>query len=150
MLTMAYNGVELEANMAGLAPQNVEQALRDASCGDQKKIQAATKKLQEWETQTQYFSHLMTVFISFNSPFEVRQLAAIQLKNGIARYWRKSSKNVIRDKEKEHIRSICLDAGVNEPDYRLVLQNALMIAKIVRFDYPKEWSVKNDCVVSGI
>lgn len=147
---MTFNGVELEANMAGLAPQNVEQALRDASYGNQAKMQAATKQMLEWETQTQYFSHLMTVFISFNSPFEIRQLAAIQLKNGIAKYWRKSAKNVIRDKEKEHIRAICLDAGVNERDHRLVLQNALMIAKIVRFDYPREWSVKINCVVSGI
>ena len=147
---MAYNGVELEANTAGLVQQNVEQALRDAAYGDQRKIQAATKQLQDWETQTQYFSHLMAVFVSFNSPLQVRQLAAIQLKNGIAKYWRKSARNVIRDKEKEHIRSICLDAGVNEPDHRLVLQNALMIAKIVRFDYPREWSVKINCVLSGI
>ena len=147
---MAYNRVELEANMAGLTPQNIQQALRDASQSDQIKIQAATRQLQEWETQTQYFSHLMAVFVSFNSPIEVRQLAAIQLKNGIAKYWRKSAKNVIRDEEKEHIRSICLDAAVNEPDHRLVLQSALMIAKIIRFDYPREWSVKIICVVCGI
>lgn len=28
---------------------------------------------------------------------------------------------------------------MNEADHRLALQNALVIAKVVRFDYPNDW-----------
>ena len=138
---MAYSSgysalVELEAPTV---LQNVEGVLRDAASVDQARIRHATEQLQKWEKQNGYYSHLMTIFTSSNVPSGVRYLVAIQLKNGTAKYWRKSSTHVITDQEKTYIRSVCLDAGTDEPNHRLVLQIALMIAKIIRFDYPKDW-----------
>lgn len=132
-----YSGpVELEAPTV---LQNIQGVLRDAASADQARIQHATKQLQKWEKENDYYSHLMTIFTSSNVPSEVRYLVAIQLKNGTAKYWRKSSANVITDQEKTYIRSVCLDAGIHEHDHRLVLQIALMVAKIIRFDYPRDW-----------
>jgi transcription termination factor NusB len=70
---------------------------------------------------------------------EIRYLSAIQLKNGIDKYWRKAATNAIKKEEKALIRSRCLEYTVREPDHRLALQNALIIAKIIRFEFPHDW-----------
>jgi hypothetical protein len=72
-------------------------------------------------------------------PREVRYLAVIQLKNGIDKYWRKSSHSGIKLKEREEIRSHLLEGCLNEADPQLALQNALAISKVVRIDYPHDW-----------
>ncbi len=74
-------------------------------------------------------------------PIEVRYQAIIQFKNGIDKYWRKSSPNAVTKNEKAQIRTVCIANGLNEPDQRLALQNALSIGKIFRFDYPHDWYV---------
>ena len=43
--------------------------------------------------------------------------------------------------DKLDIRSRLLESAVNEADQRLALQNALVVAKIVRFEFPNDWSV---------
>lgn len=72
-------------------------------------------------------------------PLEVRYLAIIQLKNGIDKYWRKTASNAVDKNDKAVIRTRLLESGVNEADQRLALQNALVIAKIVRFEFPNDW-----------
>lgn len=37
------------------------------------------------------------------------------------------------------IRSRALDYGIKEPDRCLALQNALVVAKIVRYEFPHDW-----------
>lgn len=41
--------------------------------------------------------------------------------------------------DKDAIRARLLESGLSEPDDRLALQNALVIAKIARFEYPTDW-----------
>jgi hypothetical protein len=72
-------------------------------------------------------------------PSEVRYLAIIQLKNGIDKYWRKTSINAISLEEKEEIRKHLLEGGIAEAEQNLALQNALVVAKVVRIDYPLDW-----------
>ena len=72
-------------------------------------------------------------------PINVRYLAIIQLKNGIDKYWRKTAANAVSKDERALIRSRLLSSGFSEIDRRLLLQNALMTAKIVRFEYPNDW-----------
>lgn len=79
------------------------------------------------------------MFLDKTLPLEVRYLSIIQLKNGIDKYWRKTAKNAITKEEKVVIRSRLYESGVNEADERLALQNALVVAKIIRLDYPTEW-----------
>ena len=136
------NGViELPGEANPLNAQNLFQVLTSASSADQQQVKTGAQQLQNWEKQPGFYSSLQSVFVDTSLPVEVRYLSAIQLKNGIDKYWRKTASNAIKKDEKALIRSRCLQAGINEPDHRLALQNALVIAKIVRFEYPNDWSV---------
>lgn len=138
MLTM--NGIiELPGEANPLNNQNLFQVLTNAASANQQQVKTGTQQLQNWGKQPGFYSSLQSIFIDTSLPVEVRYLSAIQLKNGIDKYWRKTASNAIKKEEKALIRSRCLDAGINEPDHRLALQNALVVAKIVRFEYPNDW-----------
>lgn len=95
--------------------------------------------------------------MDFTLPVEVRYLSIIQLKNGIDKYWRKTaskyawdlenylgyqlinSSSAIKLEEKLRIKTRALETGVIEPDRHLALHNALMIAKIMRYEFPLDW-----------
>jgi hypothetical protein len=136
------NGVtELPGEANPLNNQNLFRVLTSAASSIQQQVKTGAQQLQNWEKQPGFYSSLQSVSIDTSLPVEVRYLSAIQLKNGIDKYWRKTATNAIKKDEKTLIRSRCLDAGINEPDHRLALQNALVVAKIVRFEYPNDWSV---------
>jgi len=69
----------------------------------------------------------------------IRLLAIILLKNGIDKYWRQTAKHAIKPPEKQLIRSRLLQGSVDEEDKTLGLHNALVVAKVVRIDYPNVW-----------
>lgn len=71
----------------------------------------------------------------------MRLLAVIQLKNGIDKQWRVlgQPKAVIKDDEKNSIRQNLFRGTTHEPDKTLSLHNALVVAKVVRLDYPAHW-----------
>lgn len=79
------------------------------------------------------------MYLDKTLPTEIRYLAIIQLKNGIDKYWRKSAANPIASEEKVGMRSRLLEGAVGEADMQLALQNALMVSKVVRIDYPLDW-----------
>ena len=136
------NGVvELPGEANPLNAQNLFQVLTNSASADQQQVKTGTQQLQNWEKEPGFYSSLQDIFIDTSLPVEIRYLSTIQLKNGIDKYWRKTATNAIKKEEKAVIRSRCIDAGINEPDHRLALQNALVVAKIVRFEYPNEWSV---------
>jgi hypothetical protein len=78
-------------------------------------------------------------YLDKSLPSEIRYLAIIQLKNGIDKYWRKTSTNAIQPEEKAQIRSQLLGSGIAEAETSLALQNALVVSKVVRIDYPLDW-----------
>lgn len=80
------------------------------------------------------------MYLDKSLPTEIRSLAIIQLKNGIDKYWRKYATNAICDEDKLGIRAQLFRGGIEEPETRLAKQNALVISKIVRSDYPLAWS----------
>lgn len=41
--------------------------------------------------------------------------------------------------EKHKIKTKALQAGIVEPEIKLARQNAFMIAKILRFEFPQDW-----------
>jgi hypothetical protein len=45
----------------------------------------------------------------------------------------------VHKEDKAVIRARLLESGVNEADQRLALQNAIVIAKIVRYEFPNDW-----------
>jgi Importin-beta N-terminal domain len=113
--------------------------LKGAASSSQQQIQTSTKQLQTWETQKHFYVYLQSAFIDRRLPLEVRYIAITQLKLGIDKYWRKTAVNAVPKEDKEAIRSRLLESGVNEADGRLALQNALVIAKVVRYEFPNTW-----------
>lgn len=136
--TMSFM-IEAPAEVNPLTDKILHNVLVSASSSDPTQIQTGTKQLQQWETQKGYYSLLQSVFIDKSLPLEVRYLAIIQLKNGIEKYWRKTAANAVDKEDRTLIRSRLLESGVNEADARLALQNALLAAKIIRFEYPNDW-----------
>lgn len=39
-----------------------------------------------------------------------------------------------------------LEAGIFEPERQLALQNALMVAKILRYEFPHDWYASHDSI----
>ncbi|PYI13913.1 putative importin 11 [Aspergillus violaceofuscus CBS 115571] len=131
--------IELAGEANPLTPHNVLNALILAASSTQQQVQTGTQQLQNWEKQEMYYTYLQDVFLDQSVPSEVRYLAIIQLKNGIDKYWRKTATNAIKKEEKEQIKLRALQAGVVEPAPLLALHNALMLAKIMRYEFPQDW-----------
>jgi hypothetical protein len=54
-----------------------------------------------------------------------------------------TNESAIKPEEKNHIKTRALEAGIVEPAPLLALHNSLMIAKIMRFEFPQDWYVKS-------
>lgn len=131
--------IEVPGEVNPLSIETLYRTLTAAASSHPHQIKSGTLQLQHWEKQPGYYSCLQTIFTDFSLPLEVRHLCIIQLKNGIDKYWRKTAPNALKKEEKDQIRARSIESGTREPDIRLALQNALMIAKIVRYEYPLEW-----------
>jgi len=133
--------IEAEGETVPLSVQDIFQTLVKTSGPSvtQQSLQISTKQLQNWERTPGYYSLLQDVYSDFSLDDGVRLQAVIQLKNGIDKHWRKTSTHPIQKSEKEKIRSKAFEVGVQEPKKHLALQNALMLAKIVRFEFPHDW-----------
>ncbi|GER55787.1 ARM repeat superfamily protein [Striga asiatica] len=70
---------------------------------------------------------------------DVRLMASVYLKNSINRYWRHRRDSMgTSNEEKVHLRQKLL-SHLREENYQISLTLAVLISKIARFDYPKEW-----------
>lgn len=81
------------------------------------------------------------IYLDKSIPNNVRFLAVIQLKNGIDRYWRlySQTKNGLQPAEKSLIRSRLFQGTIDEVERNLASHNALVVAKVIRIDYPGNW-----------
>ncbi|TQV96285.1 hypothetical protein V2A60_003294 [Cordyceps javanica] len=134
--------IEVPGEANPLSLETLCRALLGTSSTDFAQRQAAGQQLLSWGEQGQpgYYYGLQTAFLDRTLPVDARFLAIIQLKNGIDRFWRHTvTKNGIKADEKADIRLRLFRGTVDEPDRRLALHNALVIAKIVRIDYPTDW-----------
>ncbi|KAL9093045.1 MAG: hypothetical protein Q9165_004183, partial [Trypethelium subeluteriae] len=133
------SALELPAEANPLAESLLLHALKSAASNDVYQLQTGTKQLQQWETRQGYYPHLQSIFLDKHLPLEIRYLAVIQLKNGIDKYWRKAATNAVNKEDREAVRVRLLPSGTREADRRLALQNALVIAKITKFEFPNDW-----------
>ncbi|KAI5864741.1 ARM repeat-containing protein [Durotheca rogersii] len=118
-------------------------ALESASSHDTNRRQSATQQLEAWESSPDYYPTLHAAFLDKSLPRDVRLLAIIQLKNGINKRWRHSfdaSKPTIPPAGKQAIRERLFQGTIGEEDRQLAMQNTLVVAKLVRIDYPNAWS----------
>lgn len=141
-LQTMHFAIEVAGEANPLSLPTLYQTLSAASSTDPQQIKSGAQQLQNWEKQSGFYSSLQSIFIDVSLPVEVRHLCVIQLKNGVDKYWRKTATNSISRTEKDQIRSRCIGSGIKEPNPRLALQNAVMIAKIVRYEYPADWSTQ--------
>ncbi|KAH7110330.1 armadillo-type protein [Dendryphion nanum] len=138
-MQVEFSAIEVPGEANPLTEGILYHVLRSAASTDPNQIQTGTKQLHEWEKAKRFYPLLQSVFVDKSLPLEVRYLAIIQLKNGIDKYWRKTAVNAVDKEDKAIIRARLLESGANEADQRLALQNALVIAKIVRFEFPHDW-----------
>ncbi|KAJ5246110.1 hypothetical protein N7468_001093 [Penicillium chermesinum] len=131
--------IEVAGEASPLSYQNVVNTLAMAASSNQQQVKVGTQQLQNWQKQPTYHSLLQDAFADYSLPTEVRYLAIIQLKNGVGQYWRKTAPNAIAKEEKDKIKTLAMQSGIAEPVPALALQNSLMIAKILRFEFPNDW-----------
>ncbi|KAI0810277.1 putative importin 11 [Xylaria sp. FL0064] len=133
--------IEVPGAASPLSRVELCRTLQSASSSqDHHQRQAADQQLASWQGHADYYSTLQTVFLDNTLPREIRFLAIIQLKNGIDNCWRAHTvKNAIQPAEKHLIRSNLFCGSIEERDPQLALHNALVVAKIVRIDFPGEW-----------
>ncbi|KAI1333560.1 putative importin 11 [Xylariaceae sp. FL0016] len=140
--------IEVPGAATPLSQVELCRTLQSASSHDYSKRQAAGQQLSSWEDHADFYPALQAVFLDNKFPREIRLLAIIQLKNGVDRHWRQHSiKKAIQPAEKHAIRTNLVRGTVNESDRQLALHNALVVAKIVRIDFPQEWpNALNDII----
>ncbi|KAF9204782.1 hypothetical protein BGZ49_004879 [Haplosporangium sp. Z 27] len=112
--------------------------LAEAASQEQARMNNSVTQLQQWQTSPQFHATLQDIFYDKTVDTNIRWQAIIYLKNGIDKFWRKTAKNAIVPEEKAAIRSRLLSA-LDEEQKPLAIQNAVLISKIARFDFPLEW-----------
>ncbi|XP_049837055.1 importin-11 isoform X1 [Schistocerca gregaria] len=121
------------------APQQmVLGALRQAASQNVELLPDAESKLREWETEPGFYSILLNIFTNHSIEVNVRWLAVLYFKNGVDRFWRKTAPNAISEEEKVTLRR-GLVSNFHEPVNQVATQIAVLLAKIARFDCPREW-----------
>jgi Importin-beta N-terminal domain len=136
---MPHFTIEAQGGTIPLTAQSVYNTLLQASGGTLQGVKVATEQLSNWEKHPGYYSLLQDVYADFSLDQTIRFQAIIQLKNGIDKHWRKTSVNPIGKDEKIRIRSHAIQVGIAEPAPSLSLHTALMVAKIVRYEFPHDW-----------
>lgn len=109
--------------------------------------QTAEAQLKTWESEKGFHYMLQSIYINTQLPLQVRWLAVIYLKNGIEKYWRPTRINAITKEEKLEIKKR-LFSTITESNNQLTIQNAHLISRICRLDFPIEWPTLFEDIVS--
>lgn len=102
----------------------------------------AEAALSQSESRPGFCSCLMEVITAKDlaSQVDVRLMASVYFKNSINRYWRnRRDSSGISSEEKVHLRQKLL-SHLREEKYQIAQMLAVLISKIARFDYPREWA----------
>ncbi|KAI8889138.1 ARM repeat-containing protein [Backusella circina FSU 941] len=114
------------------------EVLKQATSQDYAQMRQAEGLLKQWENSPSFFATLQDIFYDGSVEHDLRILSGIYLKNGVDRFWRKTAANPINPEEKATIRQRLLQF-LDEPSNKLTAQNAVIVARIARLDYPREW-----------
>ncbi|KZC04053.1 PREDICTED: importin-11 [Dufourea novaeangliae] len=117
---------------------SVIEVLRQAGSQDPNILKPAGRLLEQWKTERGFYITLFNVFSDHSLTVNVRWMAIVCFKSGVDRYWRKNAPNAIAEDEKEFLRQRLI-SNFEEPVNQLALQLAALIAKIARYDCPREW-----------
>jgi hypothetical protein len=119
----------------------VAQLLPLLAAGDNAARLSSEQELREMETQAGFTAHLMAIGLCRELEAQTRWLAVVYLKNQVKRFWQRRTgiPYEIPAEEKTQIRSGCLPLSL-DADEKIATQSALVVARIVRFDYPRVWT----------
>ncbi|KAI9139408.1 armadillo-type protein [Paraphysoderma sedebokerense] len=123
--------------------------LQDASSQDPGRMKPAEDQLKQWETTPGFYSALQDIFYDKSLPVNIRWLSIIYFKNGIDRYWRRTASNAIDEEEKNKIRGKAITA-FDEENKQLAIQGAVVISKVARLDFPRQWPELLDVLLQHI
>ncbi|CAI9097268.1 OLC1v1033653C1 [Oldenlandia corymbosa var. corymbosa] len=115
--------------------------LANSLSGDESVRKPAETALAQSENRPGFCSCLMEVITAQDlaSQADVRLMASVYFKNSINRYWRnRRDSSGISNEEKIHLRQKLL-SHLREENDQIALTLAVLISKIARIDYPKEW-----------
>ncbi|KAK4057588.1 hypothetical protein OIO90_001233 [Microbotryomycetes sp. JL221] len=135
-------------------PQALFEALSLALSSDSYERDSSLTLLQQWSTQPGYYSSLIDIVSLDDTSMgststQIKLQAALQFKNGVDKYWRKTATHAISPQEKQSIRPRLLSL-VQEPDRKLANTIALCIAKIARLDYGSEWEALPNTLLTSL
>ncbi|KAM3372336.1 hypothetical protein ACQJBY_019302 [Aegilops geniculata] len=115
--------------------------LANSLSGDEATRHPAESALAQCEPRPGFCSCLLEIISARGSSCreDVRLLATVYFKNSINRYWRTRRDSYgISNEEKDHLRKNLL-LNIREENNQIALQLAVLISKIARLDYPREW-----------
>lgn len=115
--------------------------LANSLSGDESVRKPAESALSQSESRPGFCSCLMEIITAKDlvSQVDVRLMASVYFKNSINRYWRnRRDYSGITNEEKIHLRQKLL-SHLREENYQIAQMLAVLISKIARIDYPKEW-----------
>eukprot|EP00249_Psilotum_nudum_P007668 c20733_g1_i1 orf=1506-4013(-) len=116
--------------------------LQSALSQDEAVRKPAELMLASCENRPGFCSCLVEIIATKNLEGQstARWLASVYFKNSINRYWRHRRDILgINDGEKAYLRNKLLEL-IREENNQVAVQLAILISKIARIDYPKEWS----------
>ncbi|MGB1600240.1 MAG: hypothetical protein ACPIOQ_46265, partial [Promethearchaeia archaeon] len=119
----------------------VAQLLRCAVSPQEAERAGGEAELRQMETQDGFTKHLMALAACRDLDSQTRWLAVMYLKNQVGRFWQRRTgiPYEISDEEKTVVRVGCLPLSLDADD-KIATQAALVVARIVRFDYPRVWN----------
>ncbi|KAK4418909.1 Importin beta-like protein [Sesamum alatum] len=116
--------------------------LANSLSGDINVRKPAEDALAQFESRPGFCSCLMEVITAKDlvSQTDVRLMASVYFKNSVNRYWRNRRDSTgMSNEEKVHLRQKLL-SHLREENYQIALTLAVVISKVARIDYPREWS----------
>ncbi|CAK8541978.1 unnamed protein product [Lathyrus sativus] len=115
--------------------------LANSMSADHRLRAPAEEALAQSESRPGFCSCLLELITANDlaSQVDVRLMATVYFKNSINRYWRqRRDSSGISNEEKMHLRQKLL-MHLREESDQIALMLAVLISKIARIDYPKEW-----------
>ncbi|CAL8076850.1 unnamed protein product [Prunus armeniaca] len=115
--------------------------LTNSLSGDDSVRKPAEAALSQSEARPGFCSCLMEVITAKDlvPRVDVRLMASVYFKNSVNRYWRhRRDSSGISNEEKIHLRQKLL-SHFREENYQIAQMLAVLVSKIARIDYPKEW-----------
>ncbi|WOH01993.1 hypothetical protein DCAR_0521380 [Daucus carota subsp. sativus] len=115
--------------------------LSNSLSGDDSLRKPAEAALSQSENRPGFCFCLLEVITASDlaAQADVRLLASVYFKNSVSRYWRtRRDSSGISTEEKLHLRQKLL-SHLREENYQIAVTLAVLISKIARIDYPKEW-----------